>query len=88
MIKTDLQLLEENRDQARSMVLAISGQISLMEDKTAIIVDPSKEKERMMRLQMLEKMKAERRGHEMMVTKFDKMIEEEKKHAPVRGSDK
>ena len=33
MIKTDLQLLEDNRDQAQSMVLALTAQIGLMKGK-------------------------------------------------------
>lgn len=88
MIKTNLELLEKNRDDAQSMVLAMTAQISLAESKNSIIVDPSKEQERMKRLKMVEMMKSELRGHIMMVAEFDKMIEQEKKNETVRGSDR
>jgi len=88
MIKTNIELLEKNRDDAQSMVLALTAQIELTEEKTAIIVDPTKEEERMKRMKMIEAFKTERRGHEMIVAQFDKMIEREKKNETIRGSDR
>jgi len=83
MIKTDLQLLEENRDQAQSMVLAQQAQIDLVQGKILVLIRPEQEKEREMREAILAKMKNELQGHKTMVDQFDKMIAEAQ-HADIR----
>ena len=80
MIKTDLQLLEENRDQARSMALALEAQIDLTQSKVISLIRPDQEKERMAREQQLVALKGEKKGHDMMVEHFDAMIAEWRTH--------
>lgn len=87
-VKSDIILLEENRDQARSMALALEVQIDLTQGKVLSLIRPDQEKERVAREQMLIGLKKEKAGHDMMVEHFDTMIAEERKHEHVRGSDK
>jgi len=83
MIKTDLQLLEENRDQAQSMVLAQQAQIDIVQGKILVLIRPDQQKEREMREAIIAKMKNELQGHKTMVDQFDKMIAEAQ-HADIR----
>ena len=85
MIKTDLQLLEDNRDQAQSMVLALTAQIGLMKGKIVGLGDNPDRDKREAGMAVFEK---ELDGHKKMVRELDRMIEEEKKNAEtIRGTD-
>lgn len=87
MIKTDLQLLEDNRDGARSMVLALQAQIDLTQGKILGLIDPSQEADRANREKVLAGLKVEQKGHNMMVDKLDALIKELDKNGHLRTSD-
>lgn len=76
MIKTDLELLEKNRDDAQSMVLALQAQVNLAKSKIIGLGDNPERSGREKALGMFEK---ELEGHRKMVRELDAMIEEEKK---------
>lgn len=78
MIKSTLELLEKNRDEAKSMALALQAQVNLTQGKM-IMTAPGQEKELAMRERAIFQMKREVEGHEKMVAEFDRMIAGEKK---------
>lgn len=85
MIKTNLELLEKNRDDAQSMVLALTAQINLMKGKIIGLDDNPDRDKREASMAIFEK---ELHGHEKMVREFDRMIEEEQKNAKtIRSTD-
>lgn len=86
-MKTDLELLEENRDQARSMVLALEAQIDLTQGRILTMIKPEEEKNRADREIQLHKLKAEQKAHNMIVEQFDRMIER-LKHDPMDRSNR
>ena len=85
MIKTDLELLEKNRDDAQSMVLALQAQINMVKVKIIGLDDNQDRAGRERSLGLFEK---ELEGHKKMVREFDSMIKEEKKNATVLSTDK
>ena len=88
MIKTDLQLLEENRDQARSMAIALEAQVELMRGKIISMIRPDQQDERSKREHEIIGVEVQVKGHNMMVEKFDRMIEEVNKHESLGRDDK
>lgn len=83
MIKTDLELLEKNRDDAQSMVLALTAQINLMKGK---IVGLDDNQDRDIREKKLAVFQKELEGHKKMVREFDSMIKLEDAKT-IRGID-
>ena len=77
MIKTDKELLEKNRDDAQSMVLALTAQINLMKGKIVGMDDNTSRDSKEKQLALYEK---ELEGHKRMVREFDTMIKEEHKN--------
>lgn len=76
MIKTDLELLEKNRDDAQSMVLALTAQIGLMKGKIVGLGENTDRDKREAAMGVFEK---ELEGHKKMVRELDRLIEEELK---------
>lgn len=87
MIKTDLELLEQNRNDAQSMVLALQAQINLTNIKIIGIGD---NEDRAKRENMQKALEKELEGHKKMVREFDSMIklERENQDGTIRVSNK
>lgn len=74
MIKTDAELLEKNRDDAQSMVLALRATIGLTKSKILGLGDNG---ERDGKEKLLAGLEKELEGHEKMVREIDRMIKDE-----------